>query len=251
MVVVEEVTLGESMWRVFGGGRGGVPIAVFRGPCARVVLLALGHRRRLCIGCGVGQASVRDDIGALGGELEDDAPFCRLLWGPLLGFALWPLEGDLLAPSPAVVGVVAEDCVLLRVLDAFYVRRPICDVSGVLLLPFLSGGAWRGGGCVPEESFPRDVGQVMLGGRPVLNGALAGLKGGVVAPQGVGQVRRGRPFTGWGPRGGRSAESRRGRGARGRVPLARVPARFGPCGACVVCSSSSFCRLSTSRAMRS
>ena len=76
----------------------------------------------------------------------DDVPFRRLLWGPLVGFALWPVEGDLVAPSSAVVGDEAEDGVLLRVLQAFRVRRSVGDVNGVLLLPFLCGGAWRGGG---------------------------------------------------------------------------------------------------------
>ena len=46
-----------------------------------------------------------------------------------------------------------------------------------------------GGGGVPVESRPRDVGQVMLEGRPVLGGPVAGFLGGVVAPQGVGQVQ--------------------------------------------------------------
>ena len=59
-----------------------------------------------------------------------------------------------------------------------------------------------GGGGVPVESRPRDVGQVVLEGRPVLGGAVAGFVGGVVAPQGVGQVRPGRPLAGGGGRGG-------------------------------------------------
>ena len=113
MVVVWEVTLRELMRHVFSGGHGGVQIAVFCGGCARVILLGLGQMRRLCIGCGVRQSAVREDIGALGGELEDSAPFSRLLWGPLVGFALWLVEGDLVAPSPAVVGKEAEDGVLL------------------------------------------------------------------------------------------------------------------------------------------
>ena len=59
-----------------------------------------------------------------------------------------------------------------------------------------------GGGGVPVESRPRDVGQVVLEGRPVLGGPVTGLVGGVVAPQGVGQVRPGRPLAGGGARGG-------------------------------------------------
>ena len=57
------------------------------------------------------------------------------------------------------------------------------------------------GGGVPVESRPRDVGRVVLEGRPVLGGPFAGFVGGVVAPQGVGQVRPGRPLAGGG-RGG-------------------------------------------------
>ena len=63
-------------------------------------------------------------------------------WGPVLR----SVEGDLVAPSPAVVGEEAEDGVLLRVLHAFHVCRHVGDVDGVLVLPFLCGGAWRGGG---------------------------------------------------------------------------------------------------------
>ena len=55
-----------------------------------------------------------------------------------------------------------------------------------------------GGGGVPVESRPRDVGQVVLEGRPVLGGPVAGFVGGVVAPQGVGQVRPRRPRAGGG-----------------------------------------------------
>ena len=104
-----------------------------------------------------------EDVEALGGELEDDVPVRRLLWGPLVGSVLRPVEGDLVAPSPAVVGEEAEDGVLLRVLHAFHVRCHVDDVDGVLFLPFLCGGAWRGGGGgVPVEPGPRDVGQVVL-----------------------------------------------------------------------------------------
>ena len=144
-----------------------------------------------------------EDVEALGGKLEDDVPLRCLLWGPLVGSVLRSVEGDLVAPSPAVVGEEAEDGVLLRVLHAFHVCRHVGDVDGVLVLPFLCGGAWRGGGGgVPVESRPRDVGQVVLEGRPVLGGPFAGFVGGVVAPQGVGQVRPGRPLAGGGPRGG-------------------------------------------------
>ena len=59
-----------------------------------------------------------------------------------------------------------------------------------------------GGGGVPMEPRPRDVGQVVLEGRPVLGGAFAGFVGGVVAPQGVGQVCPGRPLKEGGPWGG-------------------------------------------------
>ena len=51
------------------------------------------------------------------------------------------------------------------------------------------------------ESRPRDVGQIVLEGRPVLGGPSAGFVAGVVAPQGGGQVRPGRPPAGGG--GGR------------------------------------------------
>ena len=142
---------------------------------------------------------MREDVQALGGELEDDVPLRRLLWGLLVGPVLRSVEGDLVAPSPAVVGEEAEDGVLLQVLHAFHVCRHVGDVDGVLVLPFLCGGAWRGaGGGVPLESRPRDVGQVVLEGRPVLGGPFAGFVGGVVAPQGVGQVRPGRPLAGEG-----------------------------------------------------
>ena len=57
-----------------------------------------------------------EDVEALGGELEDDVLLRRLLWGPLVGFSLRLVEGDLVAPSPAVVGKEAEDGVLLPVL---------------------------------------------------------------------------------------------------------------------------------------
>ena len=89
---------------------------------------------------------MREGVEALGGELEDDVSLRRLLWGPLVGPVLRSVEGDLVAPSPAVVGEEAEDGVLLRVLHAFHVCRHVGDVDGVLVLPFLCGGAWRGGG---------------------------------------------------------------------------------------------------------
>ena len=106
---------------------------------------------------------MREGVEALGGELEDDVPLRCLLWGPLVGPVLRSVEGDLVAPSPAVVGEEAEDGTLLRVLHAFHVCRHVGDVDSVLVLPFLCGGAWRGGGGgVPVESRPRDVGQVAL-----------------------------------------------------------------------------------------
>ena len=146
---------------------------------------------------------MREDVEALGGEWEDDVSLRRLLWGPLVGPVLRSVEGDLVAPSPAVVGEEAEDGVLLRVPHAFHVCRHVGDVDGVIVLPFLCGGACRGGGGgVPVESRPRDVGQVVLEGRQVLGGPVAGFVGGVVAPQGVGQVRPGRPLAGGGGRRG-------------------------------------------------
>ena len=45
MAVVGEVTFGEWMRHVFGEVPGWVPIVVFRGGCARVVLLGLAQRR--------------------------------------------------------------------------------------------------------------------------------------------------------------------------------------------------------------
>ena len=57
-----------------------------------------------------------EDVDALGGELEGNVGLRRLLRGPLVGSALRPVEGDLVASSPAVVGEEAEDGVLLRVL---------------------------------------------------------------------------------------------------------------------------------------
>ena len=145
-----------------------------------------------------------EDVEASGVELQDDVPLRSLLWGPLVGSVLRSVEGDLVARSPAVVGEEAEDGVLLWVVHAFHVCRHVGDVEGVLVLPFLCGAAWRGGGGgVPVESRPRDVGHVVLQGRPVLGGPFAGFVGGVVAPQGVGQVRPGRPLAGGGgARGG-------------------------------------------------
>ena len=54
------------------------------------------------------------------------------------------------------------------------------------------------------EHRPRDVGQVVLEGRPVLGGPFAGFVGGAVAPQGVGQVCpvQGARSRGGGGRGG-------------------------------------------------
>ena len=72
------------------------------------------------------------------------------------------------------------------------------------------GGAWGGGGGgVPVERLPRDVGRVTLEECPILGGALASFVSGVVAPQGVGQVRPGCPFAGWGPQGALCRESAR------------------------------------------
>ena len=81
-----------------------------------------------------------EDVEALGGELEDDVPLRRLLWGPLVGSVLRSVEGDLVALPPAVVGEEAEDGVLLRVLHAFHVCRHVGDVDGVLVLQSLCGG---------------------------------------------------------------------------------------------------------------
>ena len=94
-------------------------------------------------------------------------------------------------PSHGVLGTAS--------LHASQVCRHVGDVDGVLVPPFWSGDALRGGGGgVPVEPRPRDVGQVVLEGRPVLGGAFAGFVGGVVAPQGVGQVCPGRPLAGGG-----------------------------------------------------
>ena len=87
-----------------------------------------------------------EDVEALEGELEDDVQLRRLFRGPLVGSALRPVEGDLMAPSPAVVGEEAEDGVLLRVLHALHVRRHVSDVDGVLFLPLLWWMRWGGGG---------------------------------------------------------------------------------------------------------
>ena len=142
---------------------------------------------------------MREDVEALGGELGNDVPLRCLLWGPLVKPVLRSVEGDLVAPSPDVVGEEAEDGVLLRVLHAFHVCRHVGDVDGVPVLSFLCWGAWRGGGGgVPVEPRPRDVGKVVLEGRPVLDGPVAGLAGGLVAPHGVGQVRPGRLLAGGG-----------------------------------------------------
>ena len=100
---------------------------------------------------------MREGVEALGGELEDDVPLRRLLWGPLVGPVLRSVDGDLVAPSPAVVGEEAEDGVLLRVLHAFHVCRHVGDIDGVLVLPFLCGGAWRGGGAVVYPWSPGPV----------------------------------------------------------------------------------------------
>ena len=184
MVVMGEVTLGEpgGMCSVVGGSQlhssgGGVrprrPLAV--GPAAAPVQL---------VWCRVIRC-----VEALRGELQHDVPLRRLLRGPPVGSALLPVEGDLMAPSPAVVGEEAENGVLLRVLHALHVCSHVGDIDGVLFLPFLCGGAWRwGAGGVPVEPRPRDVGHVVLEGSLVLGGALAGFEGGLVAPQGVGQV---------------------------------------------------------------
>ena len=98
------------------------------------------------------------------------------------GFTLWPVEGDLVAPLPAVAGKEAEDDVLVWVFHVVHVRRHVHDVDSVLLLPFLCGCARRGGGLVHSVPLPCDVGQVVLEGCSVLVGALAGLLGQVVAP---------------------------------------------------------------------
>ena len=139
-----------------------------------------------------------------------------------------------MASSLAVVGEEAEEGVLLRVLHAFRVRRHVRDIDGVLLRPFLFGGTWRGGGgAVPVQPLPRDVGQVALEGRPVLGRVLAGFMGGLVvsglvAPQAVGQMCPRCPITGWGLQGGHFAGSLRGGGPRGRLLWGLVLAGFGP-----------------------
>ena len=157
-----------------------------------------------------------------------------------------------MAPSPAVVDEEAEVGVLLWVLHALQVRRHVSDVDGVLFLPFLCGGArrWEGGG-VTVEPRPRDVRQVTLEGRPVLGGALAGFVGGLVAPQGVGQVCPGRPLVGWGSWGGilRAGLA----GVRGVLVAGSCSGgdRSICCSVSSVCWRASSSRLSMSRAMGS
>ena len=56
-----------------------------------------------------------EDVRALGIELENYTVRCLLLRVSVVGFTLWPVEGDLMAPSPAVVVEEAEDGVLFRV----------------------------------------------------------------------------------------------------------------------------------------
>ena len=105
--------------------------------CVLVVFLLLGQGQRLCHGRSVGQSAVCEDVGALAVELEDDAPFRLLLRGPLLGFSLWPVEGDVAAPSRAVVGEEAEDGVLFQVVYVLHVCCHVGDTDSVLLPSFL------------------------------------------------------------------------------------------------------------------
>ena len=86
-----------------------------------------------------------EDVEALRGELEDDVPLRRLLWGPLVGSVLRLVRGDLVAPSVAVVGEEAEDGVLLRVPHAFHVRRHVGDADGTRPLILVWGCLERGG----------------------------------------------------------------------------------------------------------
>ena len=151
-----------------------------------------------------------------------------------------------MAPSPAVVGEQAGDGVLLRVLHALHVRRHVCDVNGVLFLTFLCRGAWRfGGGGVPVEPWPRDVGQVVLGGRPVLGRGPCWLRGwgGGAAERWTGVSRA--PSCGVGAAGGDFA-GQGGRGPRGCLLRARVPAGLGPyavpCPPCVGAPALAGCR---------
>ena len=238
------------MRHVLSGGRGRFLIVVFRGRCVQGLLPGLVQGWRLCIGCGVGESAVREDVGSFGAELEDDAPFRLLLQGPLVEFALWPVVDDVVAPSPVVDGEEAEDGVLSRVLYVLHVHRHVCDVDGVLLIPFLCGGAWRGNGHVPVESLPCVVRQVALEACPVLGGALASLPGGMVAPWGVRKVCPWCPLSGWGPRVG----ALRGAGAVGVCGVVCHP--LGPRRCLVrcrsvssVCWSSSPSNLSMSRAI--
>ena len=123
-----------------------------------------------------------EDVGAFRAEVEDYAPFCLLLWGPMVGFALWPVEGGLIASSPAVVHEEAEDGVSIRVSHVLHICPHVDGIDAVLLLPFLRAAARRGNERVPVQPLPCDVRQVALEGCPVLFRALAGLKGGSVAP---------------------------------------------------------------------
>ena len=70
-----------------------------------------------------------------------------------------------------------------------------------------------GGGGVPVESRPRDVGQVVREGRPVLGGPFAGFVGGVVAPRAL----------------DRCVQSARSRGGGGRGGIMRAGVRAAAC----------------------
>ena len=191
-----------------------------------------------------------EEVEALGGELEDDVPLRRLLQGPLVGSVLQPVEGDLVAPSPAVVGEEAEDGVLLRLLHAFHVSHHVGDVDGILFLPFLCRDAWRGeGGGVPVEPWPCDVGQVVLKGRPILRRGPCWLRwwGGGAAGRWTGVSRA--PAGGGGGCGGAFC----GPESAGSLAAGSSSGGVGSicCFVSSVCWSSSSRRLSMSRAMGS
>ena len=105
-------------------------------------------------------------------------------------------------------------------------------------------GDWGGGG-VPVEPRPRDVGQVVLEGYPVLSRGPCWLRGwgGGAAGRWTGVSTA--PARGMGAAGGHFA-GRGGRGPRGRLLRAQVPAGLGPyavpCPPCVGAPALAGCR---------
>ena len=136
-----------------------------------------------------------------------------------MGFALWPVDGDLLAPCRAVVGEEAEDGVLLRVLYSYHVHRHVCDVDGVLLLPFLCGGAWTGVVVYPWSPCPMMLCRLRLRDARYSLGPLLALWVGWWRCRAFDNCVQGaRSRAGGRGGGGRSAGSPCGRGPRGCLP---------------------------------